>query len=118
MTMIPLPNHEAFESMLRPRSSKEEQNNITYPPWTCISFSAKWCGPCKRLNKDLIVKLSPNVTWYSCDVDENTYTLGFCGLHSIPGFCLIKDGVFKNRKTGAQSEQEVIDWLKSNGVPI
>jgi hypothetical protein len=49
-------------------------------------------------------------------VDENNHTLGFCGLHSIPGFCLIKNGNFKDRKAGASSVQDVLNWLVSNGV--
>ena len=116
MPMIPLPNHEAFEAMLRPRKPTEDGITHMYPEWVCISFSAKWCGPCKRLDKEAIVSQSQNIIWYSCDVDENTNTLGFCGLHSIPGFCLIHNGTFKDRKSGASSVQEVLDWLRSNGV--
>jgi len=114
--MIPLPNHEDFEAMLRPRKPTEDGIVDTYPPWVCISFSAKWCGPCRRLDKEAIVAATPGIVWYACDVDENKNTLGFCGLHSIPSFCLIKNGVFKDRKSGAASVQDVLDWLVSNGV--
>jgi thioredoxin-like negative regulator of GroEL len=116
MTMIPLPNHEAFEAMLRPRKNVEGYVEQTYPEWVCICFSATWCGPCKRLDKTALVAATPGIVWYSCDVDENNHTLGFCGLHSIPGFCLIKNGNFKDRKTGASSVQDVLNWLVSNGV--
>ena len=114
--MIPLPNHEAFEAMLRPRRPTEDGFLDEYPEWVCVSFSAKWCGPCKKLDKDVIVTATPNVLWYSCDVDTNTNTLGFCGLHSIPSFCLIHNGTYKDRKSGASSVEEVLLWLKSNGV--
>ena len=116
MTMIPLPNHEAFEAMLRPRKPVEDGVVRNYPEWVCVSFTASWCGPCKRLDKAAIVNATPGIVWYVCDVDQNNHTLGFCGLNSIPGFCLIKNGVFKDRKAGASSVQDVLHWLASNGV--
>ena len=117
MPLTPLQSHEAFEDMLRPRRPTEDGFLGTYPPWVCIAFSAKWCGPCKALDKQAIAAAAPAVLWYSCDVDEVPNTLGYCGLKSIPGFCLLKDGVFKDRKAGG-TQQDVLDWLASNGVPF
>jgi len=116
--MTPLPSHEAFEAMLRPRRATEDGFLDNYNPWTCVCFTAKWCGPCKRIDKDNLLTLAPVVTWYSCDIDENQNTLGYCGLKSIPSFCLLKDGMLKDRKSGASSVEEVLEWLVSNGVPI
>ena len=118
MTLTPLPSHEAFEAMLRPHRPTEDGFLATYEPWVCVAFSANWCGPCKRLDKKAIAEASPVVKWYTCDVDENQVTLGYCGLRSIPGFCLLKDGIFKDRKAGASDNQDVLDWLEANGVPI
>lgn len=116
--MMLLPNHEAFEAMLRPRRPTEDGFNGIYLPWVVICFSAKWCGPCKRLDKKSIVDATPDVQWYACDIDENNYTLPYCSLKSIPSFALIRDGTFLDTKAGASSVADVLDWLKSKGVPL
>lgn len=118
--MTPLPSHQAFEDMLRPRGNRPSAHihEATYAPWVVVCFSAKWCGPCQKLNKKWIVAKTPGVQWYSCDVDENDITLGYCSLKGIPGFCIIKDGMFKDKKQGAANEDDVLSWLVHNGVPV
>ena len=117
---MPLPDHAMFEALLRPRGNRPslEDVNVPYSPWVVVSFSAKWCGPCKALDKKSLVQYTPRVKWYSVDVDENTTTLGYCSLRSIPSFVVLKDGVFLDRKSGAGSAEEVLQWLESLGVPL
>jgi thioredoxin-like negative regulator of GroEL len=118
--MTPLPDHAMFEALLRPRGNRPslEDVNVSYSPWVVVCFSAKWCGPCKALDKKSLVQYTPRVKWYAVDVDENTTTLGYCGLRSIPSFVVLKDGVFLDRKSGAGSAEEVLQWLESVGVPL
>lgn len=118
--MMPLQEHAKFEAMLRPRGNRPslEDINVSYDPYVVVCFSARWCGPCKALDKKSLVALTPQVKWYSVDVDENTTTLGYCGLRSIPSFVVIKDGVFVDRKSGAGSVEDVLQWLASVGVPL
>jgi len=118
MPLTPLPSHEAFERMLAPRRPTEDGFLDKYDPWVCVVFTASWCGPCNRLDKEAIAEASPAITWYVCDVDENQTTLGYCSLKSIPSFCLLKNGVYKANKAGASSKQEVLDWLSEQGVPL
>jgi thioredoxin 1 len=64
-----------------------------------IYFTASWCGACKRLDLDYLEKMRNDITWYKCDIDENRYTLGYCGLSKIPSFVFIKDGKFLGKFT-------------------
>lgn len=63
-------------------------SSVPYP--ICIQFTASWCGPCKKIDSDFLVEEFPNVTFYKCDIDENKYTPGYCGVRAIPNFVIIK----------------------------
>ena len=115
--MIPLRSQSEFEGLLRPRRATEEGISATYAPYVVVSFSAQWCGPCKRLDKASAVRQSPAVTWYSVDVDEVPEPLGYCGLQSIPSFVLIKDGTFADRISGVRGPEDILNWLEKNMVP-
>ena len=113
-----LPSHEAFEAMLRPRRPTQDGFFDNYEPWTAVCFSAKWCAPCKRLDKKSIVAATPHIKWYSCDIDENTTTLGYCSLKSIPSFVLIKAGTFVDNKASVANAEDVLEWLANKGAPV
>lgn len=116
--MIPLQDHMKFEALFRPRRPTEEGFMDSFAPNVVVCFSAKWCGPCQALNKKLLVDLTPDVTWYSIDVDLNKTSLGYAGCNGIPAFCIIKDGVFRDRKVGAGSVTDVLGWLQRNDIPV
>ena len=115
--MTALQNQEEFEKLLRPHRPTQDGCFDKYEPQVGIAFGADWCGPCNRIDKDDIVDNTPGIKWYYCDVDKNDYTLGYCGLHSIPSFILIQEGIFnKNSLSGAVSSKAVINWAQSLNV--
>lgn len=118
LKMTPLPNHMFFESLFHSRRPIDGSFDSPRDPWVCVQFSATWCGPCQRLDKALIVEKTPTLKWYYCDVDENDTSLGYAGLKSIPGFCLIKDGMLKATKAGARDVHDVMSWLHDQGVAV
>ena len=74
--MIPLQSQEQFETIYK---SKLEEPILIY-------FTASWCGACKRLDWKFLNEEFPDLKVYKCDVDENKYTPGYCGVRSIPNF--------------------------------
>ncbi len=101
--MTALPSQEFFESLI--------QKNMPHDPIVIIKFTATWCGPCKRIDTTLLLGLHPDIKWYECDLDENDYTPGYCGVKSIPAFLAIVNGVpqpiFQSSDT-----MKVAEWIK------
>ena len=103
--MIPLPNQEFFESLIKKNSPKP------HDPIVVILFTASWCGPCKRLDKDFIIGLSDKIKWYICDVDKNDYTPGYCGIKGIPAFLAIINGQVQPLFVSSDT-MKVAEWMK------
>ena len=103
--MMPLPSQEFFESLIKKNPS------VPHDPIVLLKFGAQWCGPCKRINVDLLLGLSDKIKWYECDIDENDYTAGYCGVRSIPAFLAIVNGnpqpLFVSSDT-----MKVAEWIK------
>ena len=99
--MIPLQTQEEFETLYK--------GTLKSP--ILIYFTASWCGACKRLDLDKIVKSVPHAFWLKCDIDENDYTAGFCGIKSIPTFLVLKNMKVEGT-LGESKTDNVIEWLK------
>jgi thioredoxin-like negative regulator of GroEL len=103
--MIPLPSQEFLESLIKKNPPKP------HDPIVIIKFSAKWCGPCKRIDTDFLVNLSDKIKWYECDVDENDYTPGYCGVKSIPAFLAIVNGQAQPLFVSSDT-MTIAQWIK------
>ena len=77
-----LVSQEEFEILLGKIPSEKP-----LPETTVILFSAKWCGPCGRINKEELSEVLPN--FLVCDIDMNDYTAGYCGIRKIPTFLVV-----------------------------
>lgn len=85
--MIPLQSHKDFEYLYEPPA---ELPKLSAP--VLISFSASWCGPCKKIDWQFILDEFTDLPVYRCDIDENKYTPGFCGIKSIPSVLMLFPG--------------------------
>lgn len=103
--MARLESQEQFETqILNPKG-------VTVPTYVCILFSAEWCGPCKKLDKEALLRTHRDIVWYGCDVDENGYTHGYCGLQKIPSFAFIKNGRFVDKLQGTIDLPAINAWI-------
>jgi thioredoxin-like negative regulator of GroEL len=84
-----LPSQAFFESLIRKPMPEETR----YAPLVIVYFSARWCGGCRRVDLPTHMGVRPDAVWYSCDVDDNTYTPSYCGIRTIPAFQAIVNGV-------------------------
>ena len=106
--MIPLQTQTQFESLLKPL----DDNGKPAAARVVVYFTASWCGACKRLDFPALLSSTPkDIVWYKCDIDENKYTMGYCGLKSIPSFAVIKNGKFLG-KFSSSDTMTVFDTLK------
>jgi len=101
-----LENQEQFEQLIG-----RTPCDFELPDLVVVWFSAQWCGPCRKINHELLISRFP-ATWLKCDIDKNTYTAGYCGIRSVPTFLVI----YKTKILGIKSSsdnQEILSWLES-----
>lgn len=99
--MIPLQTQEEFETLYK--------DTVLKSP-ILIYFTASWCGACKRLDWDFLKEEFPDVPIYICDIDQNKYTPGYCGVRSIPNFVLMPPSK-KLEQFQSSETAKVATWL-------
>lgn len=104
--MIPLQTQDQFETLYK--------GPLERP--TLIYFTASWCGPCKKLDWDILFESLKGYDVYWCNVSENTYTPGYCGVKAIPAFMLLRpeqpaSAIFQSSDTTA-----VVKWLNPSST--
>lgn len=104
--MTLLRNQEQFEVLLGRVPSEEP-----IPSLTVIYFTANWCKACKKLNLDDVTNTLPKASWLKCDIDQNDYTAGYCGIKSIPTFLVIREKKLLGQLGDSRTEK-VVEWLK------
>lgn len=80
---------------------------------TVYYFTADWCQPCKR-TRPIVEDLrreQANAMFQIIDVDDNSSLANTFMIQSIPTFILFEDGIEKNRITGAQTRESLMDFI-------
>lgn len=108
--MIVLPSQEFFEALIK------KNPPVPHDPIVLILFSASWCGPCRKLDKEFLLNLSDKIKWYKCDIDENDYTPGYAGVRQIPAFLAIVNGQPQPLFVSSDT-MKVAEWMKNGFKP-
>jgi thioredoxin-like negative regulator of GroEL len=105
--MKPLISHVEFEQLI---GLQQPDPGVKLPFFTVIYFTAGWCGACRSLDLDAIEKAVPGANWLKCDIDQNDYTPGYCGVRSIPTFLIVHNKKVVGTLT-SNNTQKVIEWV-------
>lgn len=67
----------------------KQESSVPIPDLSVIYFTASWCGPCQKIDKEFLSRSLSNINFLICDIDKNDYTAGYCGIRKIPTFMII-----------------------------
>lgn len=90
-------------------------NIVNSPKLVIVDFNAAWCGPCKSLGQTIAkleVPYQNNVSFASCDIDNNGELVERFGIRSVPTMILFKDGEQVKKIVGAVSQQQLENEIK------
>jgi thiol-disulfide isomerase/thioredoxin len=107
--MIPLTDQLQFEELYFGR----DPNVQRFLVW----FSAKWCGPCQRLQKPALeaAAAEAGIPFYYCEITQNDYTPGFCGIRAVPTFCIYEKRKALGKLTNSDTDT-VCRWIKDTAA--
>jgi thiol-disulfide isomerase/thioredoxin len=103
--MIPLDTQEQFEELWT------DPNGKPFVIW----FSAKWCGPCQRMDKAVLEEAAreAGMDIYYCDYTVNEYTPGYCNVRAFPTFQIIAPPRKVVSKLTNSNTDSVCTWIKT-----
>jgi thioredoxin 1 len=117
--ILPLNEHSLFEHLYNPANSK---GHIVSPGDTVyafepqypilINFTASWCGPCQRIDWGFLLEEFGHrfAAIYKCDIDQNKYTPGYCGVKAIPSWMILK-GPKQAETVQISDTAKVASWI-------
>ena len=84
-----------------------------------VDVWAQWCGPCKSfapIFEQAAAELAGRCRLAKLDSEANQQLSGQLGIRSIPSLILFRDGKEVARQSGAFPLQQLLGWLKSQGI--
>lgn len=74
-----------------------------------VMFTAKWCGPCKRIYPEFerLHNECPNkeIDFFKIDVDESPEVASYANIHGMPTFHIYLRGNLIKSSTGADANR-------------
>jgi thioredoxin 2 len=84
-----------------------------------VDVWAEWCGPCKSfapIFEQAAAELAGRCRLAKLDSEANQQLSGQLGIRSIPSLILFRDSKEVARQSGAFPLQQLLGWLKSQGI--
>jgi thioredoxin 1 len=77
-----------------------------------LYFTADWCNPCKKV-KPIVEEINRESSnkFQLIDVDSEMELVKRFEIRSVPTFILLKDGIEIKRITGAQTREQLEDFI-------
>ena len=97
--------------------SEFEQRALKAEGLVLVDFSAKWCGPCKRLLPELEAaaqELEGKVTIVKVDIDESPDVAQRYGVQGVPNMTFLKDGQVVDVAVGLMPKAAIVSRIKQN----
>lgn len=88
-----------------------EERAIKAKGLVVVDFSAKWCGPCKRLLPELEAaakELDGVATFLAVDIDESPEVAMRYGVQGVPNLTFIRDGEVVDVQIGAIPKSAIV----------
>jgi len=92
---------------------KEKEKEKQVKEWI-VYFTAAWCGPCKKLDCDILDRTAAEkgIPIFKCDVVRNEYTHGYCGVRAFPTFMFFRPKAVVSKLQSSDTDQ-VRQWIMS-----
>lgn len=81
-----------------------------------VDFFAEWCGPCRQmlpLVTELSSEMANDIKIVKMNVDDAPKTPSMFDIQTIPTLIVFKGGKVVDKKVGAMTKSQLIEWVRS-----
>lgn len=106
-----------MSAVLEITQNEFQQKAVEVEGLVVIDFSAKWCGPCRRMEPELeaaATEFAGQVTFLKVDVDESPDVAMRYGVQGIPNLTFLKGGKVVDVSVGAMPKSAIASKVKQN----